>query len=834
MKTRLFRLIIICAFFFLCTFSANGYDFMVDGIAYNINNDGNSVTVTYEKDTSHHYPNANGPITIPETVTHWGRTYTVTAIASYAFQGCSGFNGSLTLPNTIKTIGFYAFENCSGLTGSLTIPNSVTQIGNYAFKGCTGFTGSLTIGEAVTSIGVSAFFGCTGFTGSLTIPNSVISLGSFSFYECIGFNGSLTIGTSIKAIGISTFRYCRGFTSSLIIPESVTSIGNSAFEGCSGFTGSIIIPNSVTTIGTYAFSGCTGFTGSLTIPFSVKTIEHYAFSECSGLIGPLSIANGVETIRVGSFSGCNSLKSAYIPVSVKSIGNSAFSGCSGLTDIYTEIFNPLEVPLGETVFNHVNKETCLLHVPTGTVDDYRIAEQWRDFFNIVTPSGIIISLELNPNIAEMLEGDQVIITPIITPWYATEQTLVWASSDTTIATVDSLGVVTGVKEGFATISATTTDGSNITATCTVTVKPIAATSITIEPLSANITAGDTYEFSLSIAPENATYKTANWSSSDETIATVDENGIVTGVAAGQAQITATTIDGTNLSATSVITVLPRKASSISVAPDSVLLDIGGSLRLTATIEPDNTGSTVLLWQSSDEDVAIVTSKGMVFAIGAGQTLITATTTDGSNLSDTCHVTVQVPFELSAQDLAVPVNTLRNIPVSIDNHVAVKSFALTVNVPKSIDFVANAVAAPRCNDFNITTIYNTDSTIMHIEGFMSNQAMSAGSAPFVLLPIKSSKYIDTFVITLTDITFTSTNDGVGTQELDDITVTMRVLDLGDVNGDKLVDVSDVNTLINYMLGKTNDLTNFGVGDINNDGIIDVSDVNAVINLMLGKE
>lgn len=117
--------------------------------------------------------------------------------------------------------------------------------------------------------------------------------------------------------------------------------------------------------------------------------------------------------------------------------------------------------------------------------------------------------------------------------------------------------------------------------------------------------------------------------------------------------------------------------------------------------------------------------------------------------------------------------------------------------------------------------------------MTNQAMSAGKAPFVLLPIKSSKYIDTFVLSLTDITFVSTNDGVGEQQLDDITVTLRVLDLGDVNGDKVVDVSDVNALVNYMLGKQTDMSNFGVGDMNGDGVIDVSDINAVVNLMLGK-
>ena len=733
--------------------TTNALQFEVDGLKYTVNDDGVTVTVKKGSKTS-------GELIIPETVSYEGHTYSVTTIDGAAFYYCSGF------------------------TGSLTIPNSVTTIGREAFIGCSGFTGSLTIGNSVTSIGYQAFRFCSGFTGSLIIPNSVNSIGENAFMDCSGFTGSLTIG------------------------NSVTSIGRGAFSRCSGFTGSLTIGNSVTTIGRWAFEQCRGFTGSLTIPNSVATIGPYAFSEC------------------------RALESVTIPNSVTSIGQQAFSWCFGLRDIYTKIQKPLEVPLGGNVFWDVNKSTCVLHVPAGTLGDYKVADQWKDFIHIQEPFTMVTALELNPKTAEVLEGGTIAITPEFTPSYATEQTLTWASSDTTIATVDEQGVVTGVKVGNATISATTTDGSDITATCEVTVKPVVATGIAVEPIAATITAGETTQLNLTITPESATYKTAAWTSSNDAIATVDENGMVTGVAAGQVQITATTVDGTQLSATSVVTVLPRKASDITVTPDSVALDISGSMRLTATITPDDVATTLVQWESSDEDVAIVTSKGMVYGVGAGQALIIATTTDGSELSDTCHVTVRVPFELSAQSVAVPVNTLRNIPVTIDNHVPVKSFGLTVTLPDSIRFDSDAMPAPRCGYFNVTTTYNADSTVIRIEGVMTTTAMAPGTAAFVLLPIKSTNYIDTFEIRLSDITFTSTNDGVGTEELDPITVTMHVLDLGDVNGDKIVDISDVNALINYILELETDLTNFGVGDIDNDGKIDISDVNAVINLILG--
>ena len=87
----------------------------------------------------------------------------ITHIGNSAFQGCSSFNGSLTIPNSVITIGVSAFDNC-GFTGDLTIPNNVTSIGKTAFWACKGFTGSLTIPNSVTTIGDYAFQYCDGFT----------------------------------------------------------------------------------------------------------------------------------------------------------------------------------------------------------------------------------------------------------------------------------------------------------------------------------------------------------------------------------------------------------------------------------------------------------------------------------------------------------------------------------------------------------------------------------------------------------------------------------------------------------------------------------------------
>lgn len=146
-------------------------------LKYTVNADGTTVTVDGRKSGI----TASGSLSIPSTVTYNNITYTVTAIGNFAFNGASGYTGTLTLPNTLVTIGNNAFGSCTHFVGSLTIPNSVTTIGNNAFSSCSSFTGSLTIGSSVSSIGNSAFKNCTGLTSIMVYPESVPTMGTDVF-----------------------------------------------------------------------------------------------------------------------------------------------------------------------------------------------------------------------------------------------------------------------------------------------------------------------------------------------------------------------------------------------------------------------------------------------------------------------------------------------------------------------------------------------------------------------------------------------------------------------------------------------------------------------------
>ena len=143
------------------------------------------------------------------------------------------------------------------------------------------------------------------------------------------------------------------------------------------------------------------------------------------------------------------------------------------------------------------------------------------------------------------------LTATVTPSDATDQTVIWSSSDTNVATVDENGVVTAVGVGSATITVTTTEGS-YTDTCAVTVtQPV--TGVTLDRDELSLTVGRTETLTATVTPDNASDKTVTWSSSDETVATVDENGVVTAVGVGSATITVTTTDGDH-TATCAVTV----------------------------------------------------------------------------------------------------------------------------------------------------------------------------------------------------------------------------------------------------------------------------------------
>ena len=363
----------------------NGNTVTIDNLKYKINNDYTASLVGYTGEFEN--------LTIPESVTYEGYTFSVTSIGDYAFRSCENLT-SVTIPDSVKSIGNDAFFDCTSLTSidyngtvsqwksikgygnvskiikckdgiigngntvtvdnlkykinndytaslvgytgefeNLTIPESVTyegytfsvtSIGDYAFRSCENLT-SVTIPDSVKSIGNDAFFDCTSLTsvnyGGTKSQWKAITIGSDNYYlthafiKCtdgiIGNGNTVTVDSVKYRLNDDTAQVISysGTPENITISEcvsyesytfKVTSIGSSAFNNCSSLT-SVTIPNSVTSIGSSAFSGCTSL-ASVTIP------------------------NSVTTIGCDAFNGCSKLKKIEIPDSVTYIGSKAFDG----------------------------------------------------------------------------------------------------------------------------------------------------------------------------------------------------------------------------------------------------------------------------------------------------------------------------------------------------------------------------------------------------------------------------------------------------------------------------------------------------------------------------
>ena len=279
----------------------------------------------------------------------------ITSIGVYAFDGCTGIQGNLVIPDSVTAIGQGAFGSwnaigtltlheglltignnafeLSDFRGALVIPDSVTFIGEEAFRDCTGFT-SLTLGSGITEIEDAAFKCSSGFTGPLVIPAGVTNIKEEAFEECFGFT-SLTLPEGLLTIGDETFEDCTGFTGTLTLPESLTRIDEDAFNGCDGFTGSLVIPDNVTEIEDYAFQDCSGFNVTLTIGSGLTDPAKFGTEVFRGCFGFASviISSGVTEIPEGTFHTCTGLNSVTIPDSVTSIGGRAFWDCTALTSV---------------------------------------------------------------------------------------------------------------------------------------------------------------------------------------------------------------------------------------------------------------------------------------------------------------------------------------------------------------------------------------------------------------------------------------------------------------------------------------------------------------------
>ena len=243
----------------------------------------------------------------------------------------------------------------------------------------------------------------------------------------------------------------------------------------------------------------------------------------------------------------------------------------------------------------------------------------------------VTAITLNKTSLALTEQESFQLSAAVSPDDATDKTVTWSSSNTSVATVSQNGLVTAIAVGSATITATAGEKK---ATCTVTVnrRVVPATSITLDYVNIEIAKGKMVTLHATVLPEDATDKTVTWKSSNTSIATVNNNGNVTAIKAGTATITAS-IGG--LSASCVVKVI-IPVTSIALNITSKTLKENDTLKLTATVKPNDATNPSVTWTTDNPSVATVDNVGTVTALSEGTAIITAM---AGEMTATCTITV---------------------------------------------------------------------------------------------------------------------------------------------------------------------------------------------------
>ena len=594
--------------------------------------------------------NYEGNIVIPQIVSYKGNEFQITSLEDSCFKNCSNLT-SITLPEGITSLGEYCFRGCSSLT-SITLPKGITSLRAGCFSRCSSLT-SITLPEGITSLRNHCFHGCSSLT-SITLPKGITSLENACFYDCT----SLT---------------------SLTLPEGITSLGDGCFSGCSSLT-NISFPSSLKKLYDNIFKYATQnkrIIINATTPPDIRSYGDYAFidSNCTLYVPKNYLATYKNTSPwscAGAFYEGKPIESIKLPSDI------SFEK----TEKKKATFSVLPIDANQECLKWSCDNSSIASIDEKTreitalkVGDATITATVDDGSGIsastivhVTPLKVHAMQFAEPKITVSGIKTEKLTLTLNSP-EVDNKAIKWTSSDNSIVTVEENteasypleAIVSTHKVGTAIITAEAQDGSGISATCEVEASQLQVSDIELITMSAIKTIPTLLE--ANVLPVEANNKKLTWTSLTPNIATITEDGTITGLKMGTAQVKATTMDGSNISKTFDVLITGLSISSITLPSESSITKTDNQ-KLEYTIFPAASDNQTLKWSSNHTDIASVDENtGVITAHKVGDAIITATATDGSEISasTTIHVT---PLKVSNIDIEKEIKLLRTTSTTL--------------------------------------------------------------------------------------------------------------------------------------------------------------------------
>ena len=382
---------ILFAISLLTSMAASAYDFQDGAFYYNIQSLSDlTVQVTcsdVEDEYDNHTATYSGDITIPKTVEYSGRTFTVSSINSYAFINCHV--GTLTIPENVKTISAKDYIGNNQQLGSMlgTFKKLVIEDSDVPIECFDGLVG----GQVTESVYLGR--NISGRTAAIVDPREG------------GEYAEITFGNKVTTLG-EVCKNCKKLTS-VVLPKSIKSLTFRSFYGCTSLEA---IKGEGVELIYDSFWNCSSLT-TIDMP-NLKVFEGNAFANCTSLKS-MKLPQGLIMLGNseydGVFENCSNLESITLPATLQSIGgnsyyasSSLFKGCSALKNII--VSNPVPVAIAETNFDATTYINATLRVPVGSLEAYKNADGWKNFFNIVEDANITDDIFTITIDKEMYEG----------------------------------------------------------------------------------------------------------------------------------------------------------------------------------------------------------------------------------------------------------------------------------------------------------------------------------------------------------------------------------------------------------------------------------------------